>query len=113
MCVSRMENRVSEMSHAMRPAEEPEYWTLDGLANWFGISKHLVSKYRAWGLIPKALGKFPNGLNYDYTHFEALAAVRAEMEARNARIPLRELGNPVPRRTTPHTIIRTPREDTR
>lgn len=88
------------MYQAVHPEGRAEFWTLAGLASWFGISPWTIRKYITWHLIPPALGKYPGGLNYDHTHFEAIKRLRAEIEA---RIPLAE------RRRLPHCPTREPR----
>jgi hypothetical protein len=76
------------VSHqAVRLEDAPQFFTLAGLAAAFAISEATVRKYIEWGNVPEALGKHPNGFNYDHTHYRALAAIRAE---RDAYRPLRE-----------------------
>lgn len=93
---------MSVSHHAPSPVEAPQFWTLAGLASWFSVSEATIMKYIAWRLIPPALGKHQNGFNYDQSHFDGIAKIRAERER---YIPLSQ------RKHRPHIIIRTPRLD--
>lgn len=90
------------MAVPQQSTDQTEFWTRPGLAAWFNVSERTIEKYIEWKLVPPALGKHPNGFNYDSTHVAAIAAIRAEM---TNRIPLRE------RRRRPHVMIRAPRQE--
>lgn len=94
---------MAGLSQPTRVESPPEFWTRAGLAAWFEVSEHVIRKYIEWKVLPPALGKHPNGFNYDHTHFDELKKLRAELEKQ--RIPLRE------RRRQPHIVIRNPRMD--
>jgi hypothetical protein len=90
------------LSLSHQTEEAPQFFTRAGLAAEFGISERTIEEYIACDAMPPALGRHPNGFNYDYTHYRALAKKRAELAA---RIPLTRR-----RKRRPHIVIRASRE---
>lgn len=79
--------------------DAPQFWTLAGLASWFGVSESAIRKYKEWGLVDPALGKFPHGLNYTHIHFTQIAKVRADLARVGHHIALRD------RAHRPHVVV--------
>jgi hypothetical protein len=74
----------------VRDEDQQHLWTRAGLAAHFGISEETIKHYIACDRVPPALGKHPNGFNYNHTHFHALRRVRAEMESRTPLVRRRK-----------------------
>jgi hypothetical protein len=69
----------------VRDEDQQHLWTIAGLAAYFNISEETVRHYIACDRLPPALGRHPNGFNYNHTHFTALSRLRADLES---RVPL-------------------------
>jgi hypothetical protein len=95
---------LSGSHQASRPEDAPQLFTLAALSAEFGYTEKTIRKYLGWGIVPRPIGHYHGGANYDHTHYQALARHRAEREA---DIPLRERAS---RARRPHVVVRVPRE---
>jgi hypothetical protein len=94
---------LSATYQTAREEDQDHLWTRAGLAAYFGVSEWTIKHYiAACPGVPPALGRHPNGFNYNHSHFQAIAKKRAELES---RVPMTRH-----RKHRPHIVIRVSRE---